>query len=41
MLKLKIDFSNGAVAVPTDLIDKYLKGIIPNIINKTLNIFFI
>ncbi len=25
MLKLKIDFSNGAVAVPTDLIDKYLK----------------
>ncbi|MBE6748986.1 MAG: hypothetical protein E7557_07130 [Ruminococcaceae bacterium] len=25
MLKLKFDFSNGAVAVPTDLIDKYLK----------------
>ena len=25
MLKLKLDFSNGAVAVPTDLIDKYLK----------------
>ncbi|MBR2877091.1 MAG: DnaD domain protein [Clostridia bacterium] len=25
MLKLKTDFLNGAVAVPTDLIDKYLK----------------
>ncbi len=25
MFKLKIDFTNGAVAVPTDLIDKYLK----------------
>ena len=25
MFKLKFDFSNGAVAVPTDLIDKYLK----------------
>ena len=25
MLKIKSDFSNGAIAVPTDLIDKYLK----------------
>ncbi len=25
MFKLKIDFTNGAVALPTDLIDKYLK----------------
>ncbi len=25
MLKIKSDFSNGAVAIPTDLIDKYLK----------------
>ena len=25
MLKIKSDFSNGATAVPTDLIDKYLK----------------
>lgn len=25
MLKLKLEFSNGAVAIPTDLIDKYLK----------------
>ena len=25
MIKIKSDFSNGAVAIPTDLIDKYLK----------------
>ena len=25
MIKIKSDFSNGAIAVPTDLIDKYLK----------------
>ena len=25
MIKIKSDFSNGATAVPTDLIDKYLK----------------
>ena len=25
MLKIKSDFSNGAVAIPTDLIDQYLK----------------